>query len=426
MKTAYQRGIFNGNILVAQHGKVVYQQSFGYADGSKTKPLSGNMKFDIGSISKEFNGVAIMMLAEQGRLSPDDSVQKFFPEFSSWAGSVKIKHLLNYTSGIPIMGFSDSVIYQNLLALKDLTAPPGTVYIYNSANVFLQRRIIEKISGEDYNTFISRYLLLPAGMTESLVDYPVDANGIARAFDNEGHNVPYDQQMKGWVRLPVQDLYKWTLALHNYRLINRTSLEELGNNFPGGESSLGTAVFKNHSLVWHQHQGSNSNYEAAFYCNIPEEITIVMMTNNQQMKVWPLKTAILNILHHQPYSSPKKSLYLSIRDTVLQNAEEGIAYYKSLKENNQQQYDFSFEIGDLISTGKYIQRRGKFDDAIKLFSLAVKLPAQPQDISYGYELTGDCYKSKGDKEKAIAFYNKALSVFPANKNAAGMLRELQQ
>jgi CubicO group peptidase (beta-lactamase class C family) len=146
MRIAHQRGIFNGNILVASKGKIIYRKSFGFADGGKTMPLSMDLKFGVGSISKEFNGVAIMLLNEQGKLSLDDNLLKYFPEFPAWANEVKVKHLINYSSGIPVLGpaadGNDSLIYASLVNLKNLTAKPGTLYIYNHINVSLQRRII--------------------------------------------------------------------------------------------------------------------------------------------------------------------------------------------------------------------------------------------------------------------------------------------
>ncbi|SFD65366.1 CubicO group peptidase, beta-lactamase class C family [Chitinophaga sp. CF118] len=428
MQIAYKRGIFNGNILIAQKGQIIYEKSLGFAEGSKNIPLTKDMKFDIGSISKEFNGSAILLLCQRGQLSLDDSLTRYFPAFPDWAKQVKIRHLINYTSGIPMLGpaadSTDPLIYNSLISLKALVAKPGTVYIYNHVNVFLQRLIIEKVSGVSYADFVRQNLLQPAGMNASLVDYPVDGPGMARAFDGAGNNTPYAQGTKGWIRLPVDDLYRWTQALHSYKIISPASLNILSENFPGGESSLGTTGFKDDKLIWHQHQGSNYNYEAAFYCDLPEGIAIVMMTNNQQMKVWSLKTTILNILHHQPFTVPRKSLYLTIRDRMLINVNEGLKYYQELKANGQDQYDFSFEIGDLISTGKYLQRRNKYDDAILVFQTAVQLKGRPEDVSYGYELIGECYRSKGDKTDALANYRKALEIFPQNKNASGMIAEL--
>lgn len=430
MQLAYHRGIFNGNVLVAWKGKVIYQKSLGYADGNKTRPLNLSMKFDIGSISKEFNGVGILMLEERGKLSLEDSLAKFFPEFPAWAKTIKIKHLINYTSAIPILGpaadSTDVLVYQNLLRLPTLAAKPGNIYIYNHVNVVLQRLVIEKVSGLSYADFIRKNLLQPAGMKASLMDYPVYADGVAKAFDETGSTTYYPQGVKGWVRLPVRDLYNWIRALHSNKLINERSLKLLAESFPGGESSLGTVDYDGDLLTWHQHQGSNFNYEAAFYTNLPEQITIVMMTNNQQMKVWPIKTTILNILHHQAFTVPKKSLYLTIRDRMLKDTDDGLAYYQKLKATSQEQYDLSFEIGDLISTGKYLQRRKKLDEAIKVFRAALQLKAKPEDLSYGYELIADCYREKGIITQAATNYRKAVELNPKNKNAVGRLQAIEE
>src|SRR5436305_1511209 len=86
MQLAHARGIFNGNVLIAQNGKVIYERSLGYVDGSKTKPLTSAYKFDIGSVSKEFNGAAILLLKQRGLLSLDDPISKFLPGLPEWSG----------------------------------------------------------------------------------------------------------------------------------------------------------------------------------------------------------------------------------------------------------------------------------------------------------------------------------------------------
>jgi len=430
MQVAYQRGIFNGNILVAKKGKIIYEKAWGYANGSRKKLLTTDMRFDIGSISKEFNGTGIMILKERGKLSLDDPISKFMPLLPLWAQQVKIRHLINYTSGIPLFDATssetDSQILANLMALKSLSFEPGSAYIYNHYNVYLQERIIEKVSGLPYADFTKQNILVPCGMKNTAVDYPLNGAGMARAFDSEFVETPYAQAMTGWVRLPVTDLYKWTENLHNYKVISKTSFKELAANFAGGESSLGSVGFENDDLAWHQHQGSNSNYEALFYSNVKEGITIVMMTNNQQLKVHGIKSAILAVLRNEAVTVPKKSVYLEIREKVLANPDSGLALYHKLKATGQNQYDFSFEIGDLISTGKYLERRSHFDDAVKVFMVAVALKGKPADISYGYELIGQCYFKKSDKLEAIKYYTKALQTDAANKNAEGMLSTLMK
>ncbi len=429
MQVSFNRGIFNGNILVAQKGKVIYQKSWGYADANRTIKLRPDLKFDMGSICKEFNGTAIMILKERGLLKLDDPVAKFLPQLPQWAQKVKIRHLINYTSGIPNVNAqsdeTDEELLKNLMALKDVKFEPGSAYIYSHYNVYLQMRIIEKISGLPYAEFIRKNILIPAHMTHTIIDHPVDGPGMARAFDNDHHETKYAQGMTGWLRLPVTDLYQWTKALESYQLISRESFRELAANFAGGESSLGSTGFDEAgNLVWHQHQGSNSNYEALLYSNLKDSVSIIMMTNNQNLKVHGIKSAIISILKAEPFTIPRKSIYLDIRDKVFNNTEQGLAFYRDIKTNHPDNYDFSFEIGDLISTGKYLQRRNKLDDAISIFHAAALLNAKPGDISYAYELIGECYFKKGDHEQAILYYQKAQAVEPANKNAAGMLNEL--
>lgn len=430
MHIANERGIFNGNILVAQKGKVIYRHSWGYANGSRTKMLTSDIRFDIGSISKEFNGVGIMILKERGLLSLDDTISKFLPALPAWSAKVKIRNLINYTSGIPPFDVTspevDSLILANLMSLKALRFEPGTAYIYNHYNVFLQMRIIEKLSGMPYRDFIKNNILIPCGMTLSAIDYSLNSEDVAKAFDSEYQPTPYPPYMTGWIRLPVSDLYKWAECLNSYKVISKASLNELAANFPGGESSLGTSQIEDGELIWHQHQGSNYNYEALYYSNLKDQVTIVMMTNNQQMKVYGIKSAILAALKGEPVIVPKKSLYLEIRTKILADPDQGLAFYQDLKTNHQDTYDFSSEIPDLISTGKYLQRRNKLDEAIKIFTVAVGLNGKAADMSYGYELMGECYFKKGDKSRATENYTKALEIAPNNKNAAGMLATLKK
>lgn len=430
MQIAYLRGIFNGNVLVVRNGTIIYRGSFGYADAGKKNKLSDSMLFDIGSVSKEFNGAGIMILKAQKKLSLDDAVSMFIPGLPDWAGKVKIRHLINYTSGIPIFDplalETDDVIMQNLKTLKALKFTPGTAYIYNHYNVYLQKRIIEKVSKMSYADFIRKNIFEPCKMKNAVIDYPVNGPRMAKAFDGDFRPAPYVQGMTGWVRLTAEDLYRWADCLDHFRLIPEPLYRELAANFPGGESSIGTSVFHDNKLILHQHQGSNSNYEALLYNTLSDNVTIVMMTNNQQMKVHGLRAAILAAIKNEPVIVPKKSVYLEIRGKMLKDINNGLTYYNKLKAEQQENYDFSFEIGDLISTGKFLQRRGHLDEAIRIFSLAVELKGKPADISYGYELIGECHLKKGDKSSASVFYRKAIEVDPGNKNALGIFQEIKK
>ena len=122
MKVSYERGIFNGNVLVAKKNKIIYQAEFGYSDASKSKELNRNSIFNIGSIAKEFNAVAIMLLKEQGLLNLDDKISKFELQLPAWSNDVSVRHLLQYTSGLPRINWNsvknDQDIYTDLRNIK--------------------------------------------------------------------------------------------------------------------------------------------------------------------------------------------------------------------------------------------------------------------------------------------------------------------
>lgn len=428
MRTASSRGVFNGTLLVAKQGKIIYHKAWGYADASKKQMLTTAMLFDVGSISKEFNGTSMMLLKEQGKIKLNDPVSKYLTDLPDWADRVQLKHLINYTSGLPNFMVqseeTDNQLLDSLKALRKLKFEPGSAYIYAHVNVYLQKRIIEKASGLSYVDFVNQYIFKPCGMKQSIMDADLNGPNVAKAFDNDFNTKPYIQVTTGSPRLSAADLYKFITRLEAFKIINQESFDELAVKFPGGESSIGTTSFKDGKLQWHRHQGSNSNYEALIYTDHVQEISIVMETNNQNFKVDAIKGAILAILQDQPFNIPKKSVYLDIRDKVLKDMEQGLAFYRHIKETGQDHYDFGFEAGDLISTGKYLQRRNRFDEAIRLFALAAPLCARKVDLSYAYELTAECYLKKGDQVQAKAWYEKALATDEGNKNAKGMLMTL--
>ena len=428
MMTASKRGVFNGTILVDQDGKIIYNKAWGYADASKTKPLTTDMLFDIGSIAKEFNGVSIMLLKEKGKINLDDPFSKFISGLPGWAAEIQIKHLINYTSGLPNFTAqsdeTDAQLLDSIKNLKSLKFQPGTAYIYAHANVYLQKRIIEKISGLSYAAFVEKYIFQPCAMKHSIMDADLNRPDVAKAFDNDWKPTPYMQVTTGSPRLTAADLYTFVTRLEAFKIISRESFDQLAVNFPGGESSLGTTGFKDGQLQWHRHQGSNSNYEGLVYTDHAQKATIVLETNNQNFKVDAIKAAILHILKNEPFDIPKKSVYLDIREKVLNNIDNGLAFYQEIKAHGQDVYDFHSEAADLINTGKYLQRRSRFDDAIQIYALAVPLCYKPIDTSYAYELTAECFLKKGDKTQAKLWYQKALTADANNKNAKGMITTL--
>lgn len=168
-----------------------------------------------------------------------------------------------------------------------------------------------------------------------------------------------------------------------------------------------------------------NNYEALLYSNPGDNLTILLSTNNQNFKVVQLKDAIVNILNDKPYTVPKKSIYLDIRKKLLDNFNDGIAFFNQAKSTQRNKYDFDNEVPDLYSTGKYLMRRNRFDDAIKIFHLSTILDLKNLGgISYAYTLIGECHLKNENKSMAYIYYKKALELDATNKTAEGMLKEI--
>ncbi len=315
MNEANRGGVFNGNVLIAEKGKIVYQQSFGFANGAKTARLDADYRFNIGSIAKEFNAVGIMILKERGKLNLDDKVSKFLPELPAWAEKITVKNLLQYASGLPDINWKnvkgDADVLRDLRAAEKLNFEPGAKYAYSNSNTFVQRQIIERISKMSFNRFVEKEMLKPCRMKASIVD--PDLRGgkkLAVAFNNQSVEDArqFTYPMSGWTSVTARDLYRWTECLHDEKLIKRQSLFEILEPFaPGNQAGLGGGKQENGRLKEHYHHGSSFDFEALMSSEISTDTTIILLTNNKNSKLFELRDAIGNILAGKPYETPQKT-----------------------------------------------------------------------------------------------------------------------
>jgi tetratricopeptide (TPR) repeat protein len=222
------------------------------------------------------------------------------------------------------------------------------------------------------------------------------------------------------------DLFHWMDCLSANKLLNAPSLDVMGTSFRGGESNLGSATVENGRLSGHQHQGSGYNYEALVFSDAEDPVVIVLLTNNQNFKLFQLKDSILAILHGQPYVVPKQSIYLDIREELASDFKQGMNNYLQLRKNGKDIYDFPSEPLDLINTGKYLMRRQKLDEATAMFELSTTFSLSPSDRSYAYELIADCWLKKGNHGMTVFYYERALETDSTNKNAKGKLDGLKE
>jgi D-alanyl-D-alanine carboxypeptidase len=178
-KVLQETGVPSASIGIVQDGRIVYTHAFGLAHIAPPLPASASMAYPIGSVSKQFTAAAVLLLQQQGKLSLNDPVGKYFPSLTR-ASTVKIINLLTHTSGYQDYAPQDYTIPAWRVPIdplklvleyagKPLDFEPGTQWQYSNTNYVLAALIVQKVSGEPFDKFLRYHLLEPAGL-ESVTD----------------------------------------------------------------------------------------------------------------------------------------------------------------------------------------------------------------------------------------------------------------
>jgi CubicO group peptidase (beta-lactamase class C family) len=293
--------------LVAVKGEIIYKKAFGMADLELNVPMQPDMIFRVGSITKQFTAIAILQLMEQGKLSLQDDITKFIPDYPTQAYNITIEHLLTHTSGIK--SYTNVPEFQNYIKedLKPAEAidkfknlpmdfAPGTKWLYNNSGFFLLGYIIEKASGKTYAEYIEENLFKPAGMTSSL--YGTDKKIVknrAGGYQPDGDktvNADYLSMLlpysAGSIMSTVEDLYRWNRALISYKLVKKETLEKAFTEY---KLSDGKGTSYGYGWFLRQLQGSPTIEHGGaingFLCNaiyLPAEDIFVAVFSNSTAK----------------------------------------------------------------------------------------------------------------------------------------------
>lgn len=232
--------------IIAQKGQILYHKAFGMADLENKIPMRTEMVFRIGSISKQFTAVAILKLMEEGKISLQDEITKYIPDYPTQGYKVTIEHLLTHTSGI--VSYTNMAKFGSELMTRDMKPTelidvfknekfefaPGEKWNYNNSGYFLLGYIIEKITGITYADYIEKTIFQPLGMKNSLYGsnsklipnraqgYEPGPTGIQNAT-YLSMTLPY---AAGSLMSTVNDCYIWNKALNEGKIIKRETLEK--------------------------------------------------------------------------------------------------------------------------------------------------------------------------------------------------------
>lgn len=416
--------MFNGNVLIVKNDKIIYQKSYGFTDETKQTALNDKSIFNIGSIAKEFNAVAIMMLVERGLLNLDDTISKFNLGLPKWSEKVTVRQLINYASGIPridpIVPKNDEEAWKILRNNDNLLFEPGTNYRYDNGNVFLQRRIIEKVTGLSFQEFVTKNIIKPLKMTNSVFDPKFGSKNRTSCYDFDNVRCQEMQFISGWLWVDINDLYKWIEAMNSNRLISKESFQTLLRNpyaiDEGG--SLGRYLEKDELQ---RHNGVSYKFESIFLNDFKNNITIILLSNNLN-RVWDLGYIIHNLMLGKDYEIPKKSIYQAIRKESLNDVNKAIETYYLLKENSKNEYNFESP-GELNKLGYELLRLGKINESITVFKLAIKEFSKDAN---GFDSLGEAYFTNKQYDLALDSYKKAVILGGTNGNAEKMIEKIDK
>jgi CubicO group peptidase (beta-lactamase class C family) len=297
MTELYKKGDFNGTILVAENGNIIYDTAFGFGNFITREPLNDSSSFYLASVSKQFTAMAIMILKEQNKLSYYDTLTKYFPEFPAYANNITIRHLLTHTSGLPDYfsmdnlyrpGSNNEDVLNTLIAQKKLNFYPGDRFSYSNSGYVMLAMIVEKVSGKPFNVFMKEFIFDPVGMKNTLVydsTKPVIRNR-AVGFNKDGELDDYDilTAGDGGIYSTTQDLYLWDQSLYKNKLVDSSTLAEafhetkLNNGSPS-YYGFGWVIIRNANNKIVHHSGGLNGYRTAIYRDMENHNSIIMLTN---------------------------------------------------------------------------------------------------------------------------------------------------
>src|SRR5690348_7541164 len=296
-------GVPSASVAIVRDNQIAYTRAYGDASLTPRVPARPEMRYSIGSISKQFTATAILILAEQGKLSLDDPVSRFLPELTR-ANEVKIRQLLSHTSGyqdywpqdyvMPMM--LQPVSVQKILDLwarKPLDFDPGTKWQYSNTNYAIAGLIVEKVSGMPFFDFIQNRIFKPLDM-HSVADVNLsklnttDATGYFRYALGPPRVAP--KEGRGWLfamgelAMTAEDLQKWNISIINETLLKPGSYKQLETEVLLKDGSptgygLGISVARRNGHRVLQHGGEVSGFTATSMILPDDHIAIVALTN---------------------------------------------------------------------------------------------------------------------------------------------------
>ena len=298
------------SLAIIRNGDIVLAKGYGLANVEHQVPVKPETIFQSGSMGKQFTATAVMMLVEEGKLSLDDKITKFFPDAPEAWRNITVRHLLTHTSGLGDYpndfdlrrDYTEDELVQRIKSVP-LAFQPGEKWSYSNLAYVMLGVLIHKVSGKFYGDFLQERVFKPLGMTTARVISEADIvpNRAAgyRLVNGELKNQNWvsptlNTTADGALYLTVYDMAKWDAALYTEKLLKRSSLDQMwtavklndGKTFPYG-FGWGLGEVRGHHIV--EHGGAWQGFKSQISRYVDDKLTIVVFAN--QARANPAKIA---------------------------------------------------------------------------------------------------------------------------------------
>lgn len=441
-------GMFNGCVIAAANGQIVMQKTLGYANFRTHRRLEPTTAFELASDSKQFTAMAIMILKESGKLDYDDKITKFFPDFPAYGKEITIRHLLNHTSGLvcyinEYMLPEDERRVTNPMSIlreqEGLHFEPGEKYRYCNTGYWLLGRIVEKVSGLDYASFMREKIFEPLAMNHSYAigDPRLPEADVASCIvpdecsetdPRTGSGYTYSETGPYGVLSCVVDLFTYDQALYDEKLVSKETLKEAFTPpiLPNGNKSkygFGWNIAKSPGGIRISHGGLKDGYQSWFERHPETGSTLIILSNYYVLNGFEgLIDGVDDIFTFGHFRMPvgliSNKLFRMVMDDGTDNLQRR---YDSLRVRRSGDFVFSEPL--LVHAARLFLERDCLGEALAVANVSVK---EYPGSAAAYWVLGAAYRKLDNKEKAIACLKKSLQFDQGYEPSSSLLKSLEE
>ena len=427
---------------VVKDGKIVFLESFGYADLRNTTPITNKNVFPVFSCTKAFTGVAIMQLVEEGKLDLTAPISKYVDGLPSAWQPITIRQLLTHVSGIPnilrvldpkTQGFPNGETEDTLwakLKLMPMDFAPGERFSYNQTNYALLGKVINKLSGKPFEEFFRERQFDVVGMpgtrlgdSRDLIPNVVPTyrmNNSEKKLTENYVEFPAFRRTASGLNSSAEEIAKWIIALQQGKLLKPESRKILWTpgTFNNGEPTQWALGWVTKPRPSHTAIIATGGSRAAFFVYPEDNMAVVILTNLTNSFPEDLVDELAGIFRPEiAASDPVTALRMELRKRGFAQA---IEVYKELKTRNPRFQPQENDLNDWAY--RMMNGGGKPKEALEIFKLNAFLYPRSANV---YDSLAEAWMVNGDRARAIENYKKSLELDPKNKNAEEQMKKLQ-